>query len=289
MNNHPNHHTTNLAERVLERIEEEHLAPRPRWEFLFKNYVFWTLGALAVLFGALAFAAALFEVQNAGWRFALTTHSDLMSFLLEIAPYLWVVALTLFILLGYLNIRRTNHGYRYPLALIALGAVLSSAAFGGFINAAGLGQVIEESVGNHLPFYRPILAQQHSWWVAPEKGLLGGKVIFVQPDASFTLRDFSGQTWTVASADVASTDIKAIMRGGDVRVVGLPTTATSSAFHACFVFPWESHQISVPHEQESLGVTQVSSTEISRNGERSDECKGIRPYQQLRKLEELGE
>ncbi len=70
MNTSPEQKKDHLAERVLGRITQEHLAPRPRWEFLLKNYAFWGLGVLAVLFGALAFSATLFEVRNVDWRLA---------------------------------------------------------------------------------------------------------------------------------------------------------------------------------------------------------------------------
>lgn len=286
MNYHPKHPNTHLAQRVFERIEEEHLAPRPHWEFIFKNYVFWTLGVLAVLLGALAFSAALFELQNAGWKFESATHSSLFDFIVEVVPYLWAFALALFILIGFVNVRRTNHGYRYPLSLIVFAAVMSSAALGAATSFAGFGRVIEESVGEHLPLYHPVLAQQRSWWVAPAKGLLGGQVVEIQPDASFMLKDFSGQTWTVTSEDVASTGIKTIVRGGTVRVVGLPVSAASSTIHACFIFPWEPRQAG---DIVTASSEEVTLTERNLSGERSDECKGIRPYRQLRQLEELGE
>lgn len=284
----PDHHSTHLADRILHRIEEEHLVPRPRWEFIFKNYVFWTLGALAVLFGALAFSAALFRVENAGWKFAFATHADFASFLGDVAPYLWICALALFILLGYANIRRTKRGYRYPLSVLAFGAILSSAALGTALTFAGAGRLVEESLGDHPPLYRPILAEQRSWWVAPEKGLLGGNVLSVAPDQSFVLKDFTGRTWTVSGADLPPPDRKSVIAGNDVRVVGLPTTATSSAMHACFVFPWQSRRPGGADELDASS-TQASSTETSWRGTRSEECKGIRPYQGLRALEELGE
>ncbi len=279
-----------VAKRVLERIKDEGLSPRPRWEFMFKNYAFWTLGAVAVALGALAFAAALFELENADWRLYVATHTDFTTFFLSAAPFLWVVALGLFVLLGYANIRRTKRGYRYPLAVIACGAVLTSIALGSGLYAAGFGSEIEEALGDHPPFYRPILVEERSWWVAPEKGLLGGTVVSLASSSdAFMLKDFSGTLWTVDTDDLRGNDLITLSRGGLVRIVGAPLSASSSVFHACFLFPWKVYGLlkegvmPVP-----LFVPNIAPGETASSAPRSDICKGIRPYTELRTLDEKG-
>ena len=288
---HDDHKDDQLARKVLKRISGEHLVPRPRWEFIFKNYFFWIFGAFAVALSALAFSAMLFDIQNVDWRLSAATHANFLAFFLEAAPFLWAGALILFILVGYANVRRTAHGYRYSLAVIALGAVLASLVLGSALYASGLGGEIEEAIGDHPPFYRPILVEERSWWLAPEKGLLGGRVISLAPDnTSFALRDFKGHLWQVEAGDLRNTDFAAVLRGGIVRIVGVPVAATSSTFHACFVFPWEIrygffgnffHTPSPPRPPLF-----ASTSERSVTTPRSEICKGIRPYRQLRSIDE---
>ncbi len=283
-----------VAGRVLARITNEHLVPRPRWEFIWKNYFFWTLGALAVAIGALAFSAMLFEIENIDWRLSVATHTSLWSFFLDAAPILWVSVLALFILVGYGNIRRTKHGYRYPLAVIALGAVLTSFTLGGAFYAAGFGGEIEEAIGDHPPFYRPILLEERSWWLAPQKGLLAGQILsFVPGTTSFVLRDLNGRIWNIEGDELHSADRAIAAQGGIVRVVGTPTTATNSVFHACFVFPWRTYNAFFSLEGfpvSSSTFMLVSSSSSERNGAvaRNDSCKGIRPYEKLRAIDEAG-
>ena len=281
MTDHPSHQETNdpLARRVLERIESEHVRPRPRWEFIFKNYTFWTLGALAVILGAFAFSAAFFEVANADWSLYAATHPDFLSFFLQAAPFLWVFVLALFIGLGYANIRHTKRGYRYPLSIIALGAILTSMVLGSALYALGAGEVIEQSLGDHPPFYRPVLTEERAWWQAPQQGVLGGQVLSVATGTSFTLKDFAGNVWQIDSDDLRASDITPLVVGDTVRVVGAPTTATSTSFHACFVFFWQ-----LPGRPGMPPPAIASSSERSTPLERSDECKGIRPYGALRAL-----
>jgi len=287
MHTHPNDEP--FAKRVLARISDEHLTPRPRWEFVFKNYVFWSLGALAVALGAFAFSAMLFEVENVDWRLALVTHASLFAFFLDAAPFLWVGALALFLLLGYANVRRTNHGYRYSLTTIAVGAVLTSLTLGAALYATGLGGLVEETVGAYAPFHRPILTEERSWWLAPEKGLLGGHVVSAALGAtSFVLRDFNGASWNVDGSDLRTPDLAAVARGGLVRVIGVPTSATSTVFHACFVIAWEFRG-DWGRTPPPLPLAVIASTsERSSAAARSEVCRGIRPYAQLRALDETG-
>jgi hypothetical protein len=288
MNNIPNSPKhDHLAERVFERIQDEHLAPRPRWEFLFKNYALWGLGALAVALGALATSASLFEVQNVDWRLSLAAYPDFLSFFFASAPFIWVVAFALFVLVGYLNVRRTVHGYRYPFALILIGAVLLSLALGTAVYAMGFGGAVDEALGDHPPFYRPVLAGQRSLWVAPEKGLLAGKVTASEPSiSSFTLQDYAGRDWKVDGDDLRNRDMTLVARGGDVRVVGVPSTATSTSFHACFVFPLETRGV---NKKGPLPAPLAAVASTSGRQERSAECKGIRPYVELHAIEQEGD
>jgi len=290
---HNDHNNDPLSQRVFQRIAGEHLVPRPRWEFRIKNYFFWTLGACAVVLGALAFSATLFEITNVDWRLSVATHPSFFSFFLAAAPFLWVFALAFFIAVGYVNIRQTNHGYRYSLAIIALGAVLMSLTLGSGLYVAGLGGVIEESIGDHPPFYRPILLEERSWWLAPERGLLVGDVMNVAPDiTSFVLRDFSGRFWEVEGSDLHNPDLAAVARGGVVRVVGVPaqegaSASTTMSFHACFVFPWEAER---PRNKPlPLPLAAIaSSSERSATTTSSEECRNIRPYRQLRSIDDAG-
>ena len=266
-----------LALRVVERIKAEHLVPRSRYGFLLRNAAFWGAGAVSVALGALATAAALFEIAHAGWPLYEVTHGDIASFVVASAPYLWILALALFVGLGYLNIRHTRRGYRYPLSVVALGAVLTSLALGNALYALGAGGPIEGFIGDHPPFYRPILMREREWWLAPARGLLGGTVESAGPDA-FTLEAFDGVVWDVDGTDLSALDRATVAAGGVVRVVGIAST-TAPAFHACFVFPWDADERRIIVVQS--GTSSRTEKEIAPAA-RSEVCKGLGPYEKLR-------
>ena len=279
-----------FTKRIFGRIAGEHLVPRPRYEFIVKNYFFWTLGALAVLLGALAFSATLFRIENVDWRLSAATHASFFAFFLDAAPFVWVLTLALFILIGYINVRRTEHGYRYSLTVIAIGAILTSITLGTGLYAIGFGSRVDEIIGDHPPFYRPILVTERSWWLAPEKGLLGGQVVEASSDiSSFVLRDFSGRLWNIDATDLRAPDLAVIARGGIVRIVGIAISATSSDFHACFVFPWETYgDFKDAPPPPPLAAISSTSERNATTSEESDPCENIRPYQQLRSVDDNG-
>lgn len=281
------HENNELSRRVFSRIEGEQLVPRPRWEFMFKNSVFWALGASAVILGACAVAAAIFDIENAEWPLAVATHASFASFFIDAAPFLWAFALGLFVVIGYLNVRRTNRGYRYPLVVIALGSILTSLTLGAGLYAFGMGQALEEAAGTYVPFYRPILESRRIWWQDPQDGLLGGEVVAISATTStFILRDFEDTLWEVDSTDLQDPDQVVVARGGIVRLVGSPVMATTSLFHACFAFPWEVHGTfrSKPLPPPLATVQPRASSTVFTQ---STHCQSIRPYPQLKDLDDI--
>ncbi|MFA5942421.1 MAG: hypothetical protein WC798_01995 [Candidatus Paceibacterota bacterium] len=277
---------SDLAKRVIGCITSKRLTPRPRWVFTFKNYFFWILGALAITLGAFAFSAMLFQITFVDWSLSSVTHASFFAFFLAAAPFLWVSALALFIIVGQVNIRRTSHGYRYPIIAMTLGSMFLSVAFGGGFYMAGLGGDLDEAIGDHPPLYRSIVAQERSWWLAPEKGLLTGHVVEVASGtSSFVLRDLSGQSWEIDGNNLSDQVLSAVTSGEEVRIVGLPAptsvstmtsasvrvptaaTTTITTFHACFVLSRERDR------------EKVSSPESY-----DESCENIRPYRHLRDL-----
>ncbi|MEJ0054087.1 MAG: hypothetical protein WDN10_05215 [bacterium] len=278
-----------VSRRVLEHIEREQVRPLPRSRFVLQNVALWVFGILSILFGAIAAAAALFALANAGWRYYVATHDTFLTFLIETAPLLWIVTLAFFVLIGYQIFRRTRRGYRYPFIAVAATSVAASLLLGAALYGAGFGEVIEEGLGAHVPFYRPALQAEQVIWAHPERGLLAGRVTGLAPDfSSFTLLGFDGKLWNVEGSDLRRFDEATLAHGGLVRIVGVPLASTTedAAFHACFVFPWEIYGSFA--ERRAPMPFPYAGGERKIAAERSEECKGVRPYAPLRALEEQG-
>ena len=279
--------SSGLAKRVLTKIEYEHLTPSPRWKHFLHNGIFWSAVILATIIAAFAATAAIFVFTNTGWEYATITHNSVLAFLLASLPWLWLMILAFFVFAGYWNIRHTRYGYRYRLPLVVIGLVFVVLLVGSALFAAGFGQTVEEGIGSYMPFYRPFLNEEQSWWSRADHGLLIGTITSVSPDfSSFTLRTKSGKIWFIDASDLRTHDITILARGGMVRIVGVAYTATSTRpFHACFVLPWQIYGKFPEPLNAPLAALTASTSEIISHNERSEVCRGIHPYRSLRALD----
>lgn len=279
-----------LADKVLERIEEERITPASRSRFVAWNLLFWGLWALSVVIGALAVAASIFVIMNAGWRYYAATHENTLTFFVESIPYLWILALLLFVFVAYKNIRHTKTGYRYSLFIVLVASFFGSLALGAGLYHVGVGEVIDDDFGRRIPGHRPVLVQQERAWSSPERGLLVGEVEEIDTEAgTFELETLDGTYWLVSSEDLLRRDYQALEEEERIRVVGLPAEE-GEVFHACFVLPWDVKGMRPdtrmhPVARERL-ARHLCEEECERNlpEERSTECRDLRPYETLKSL-----
>jgi hypothetical protein len=237
-----------LAFKVLERIDQEHVAPRPRWQYTLRNVAFWCLWVLSILLGAAAVAATIFVIENAGWELSPATHESFPLFVLGSLPYLWLGTLALMLVLGYENFRHTKWGYRTPLVGIMGLSILASFGAGVLLYQVGIGQAVDEGLGNRLPFHHSAMSRQRVVWMSPDRGLLAGEVMSIADDASrFQLHAYDGTVWNVSADLLTQGEREILSRFKDVRVVGRFIASTNESgkpellFEACLVLPWEIH------------------------------------------------
>ncbi|MFA5936107.1 MAG: hypothetical protein WC787_04640 [Patescibacteria group bacterium] len=276
-----------LAHKVLERIDEQHVEPRPRWQFLLKNQVQWLLLAMCLAVGAITASAAIYGVANAGWEFREVTNDSLGSFLFQSIPFLWIAALAIVLILAYENFRHTKSGYRYPV-LSVIGLVFLIALIGGAIFfATGFGHRFEEGIGGRIPFHRPPLEMQNLLWMKPGKGLLVGEVVSIDPvDKTCILKALDGKEWNVDIQDINALSFEVLQTSRLVRVVGI--AGEDGVFRSCLILPWEIH--GMPSDMHPIRIRAAAFTSqgdviFERNEitERTTDCEGVRPYIILKK------
>jgi len=184
-------------EKLSSKIKSEKITPYPRWRFLLQDYVIIAAGTIALFIGAGAVAVMIYIFQDNDWDIWSEIQPNFWKFLLLTLPYFWIVFLGLFVFVLYYNLRHTRRGYRYPAWLIVAGAVLASVILGAIFYAAGLGQKIDDILGEQAPFYESIMNRHVIIWHRPEAGFLTGQVIDSNPDGSFDIMDMAGQSWRI--------------------------------------------------------------------------------------------
>ncbi|MCX6794602.1 MAG: hypothetical protein NTY31_01190 [Candidatus Falkowbacteria bacterium] len=209
-------------QKLTEKIKEAKIAPKPRWHFLLKDYVVWVAGALALLIGAAAVSVMIYLLKNNGWELREETHKSVIEFFLLTLPYFWIIFLGIFVFILYYNLKHTKKGYRYPVWLIALAGVLSSIILGSIFFLFGLGQRIDNVLGQSAPLYEIVMNRQLSFWFNPEEGRLAGIIISEVDDGNFYLVDSAGDDWQVlgrnSGSDSRSPDF--LKAGEPINLIG---------------------------------------------------------------------
>ena len=271
-----------LSEKILNRIEKERIQPASKITFQIKNQLFWFLWIISILIGALAVAATFFVIFHSDWQTYNATYQGFFDFIFHSLPYIWILTLLIFLLLAHQNLRHTKYGYRYSKAPIILLSITISLIVGSSLYSFGVGEILDKALGSYIPFYEPAMNNLQGRWNKPEKGLIAGEVTNIAPDFSaFTVHSFDDKTWVIDGKDLLHIDHLILSENDFVKVVGVPvqidnysliSSSTPLSFHACLVLPWLKSVH--PYENER---------NVSR--ERSNVCKGVRPYQILQELQ----
>ena len=224
-----------LAKKILNKIEAKHLAPTPKWHFLLKNNVIWGIGAASLLIGSAVISVIIYLLRYNDWQIYSRAGDSLAGLIILTLPYFWIFCLGVFILLVYYNIKHTKKGYRYPLPLIIAVAVFGSMLLGGLFFQAGMGQAIDDILGEKAPYYTKVFNRQIGFWSAPEQGRLAGMIVSVATNTDFLLLDLEQEEWTVLRVQAEIVTPAKVEVGCPVRLVGKQGQA--NIFHAHEILP----------------------------------------------------
>jgi hypothetical protein len=211
--------TDNFDQKLVEKIKEEKLTPKPRWHFLLKNYVVWGSGALALLIGAAAVSVMMYLFKYNNWDIQAETHKSVWEFFLSTLPYFWIIFLGLFILILYYNLKHTKRGYVYPIWAMISVSILASIILGSLFFLANVGEKIDDLLGEHAPLYDTLINRDMMFWFKPDEGRLAGLVLEINDYSSFAIIDPQGHTWQIVTA-LTGPSITAVRVGQPVDLVG---------------------------------------------------------------------
>ena len=229
---------------ILDEIERRKVVPIPRWHFLLRRAVFWTLAVISVITGSLSMATAIYVFLDHDFlvdqaridRFL--AQQPLIEDIINSIPYLWLTALLLFTLVAYYGVRHTRKGYRYPTLRVIGGSLLLSLALSGFMNLFDVGQIIHRYLIENIRGYDRLVYANEQRWTHARKGWLGGKVVRVdEQQHALVLMDYKKRVWTV---DLVNSEVipgTMLLPGKYIKITGLKTG--QGEFMASSIQAWE--------------------------------------------------
>lgn len=225
----------NFSQKLLEIIKEKKVSPKPRWQFMLKDYAVWSLGVLCLLTGALVVSVAIYMVRGSDWGIYRQITGSLWEFILLTLPYFWLFLFALFLFAVYYNIKHTKKGYRYSLVATVGVAAMALLVFGGLFYQIGLGSRLDRALAGNAPFYDSVINRRIHFWSQPEQGRLSGLIIEVEDKQAIVLADRGRRQWLVRISNAEFMPGAEIKIGNSVRTLG--EKIMENEFRANLVLP----------------------------------------------------
>jgi len=206
---------TKISKSVIDKIDEKHIKPIPKWEFVLLNVLMWALFVVTILLGGIATSIVILKLSNTQWALAPRIGGNFFIVL----PYIWFGLLALMIIIGSKIFERTKKGYKSNHWAIAGISILASIVIGCIFYSTHAAENVEETMQRHLPAYKELQQMREKVWHLPEEGMLPGRIVEQTSETLIILNDLTGQTWEV--------NIEDAKMPRDIRLkVGMPVLVT---------------------------------------------------------------
>ncbi len=255
-----------ISQTVLKTIKDQGISPRPRWQFLLKDYTLFLATAIFVIFGGFTMATIMHTIVMSDWDIYGRIYGSLWKFILLSLPYFWFILFLLFLWLAKYYFQHTDKGYKFGWQILAAVSIFLSLVLGFVFYRLGWGGSVDSLFAKNVPFYEQIINPRARVWQSPERGFLAG-VILELGDYQMIVRDLNSKEWLVSleDADEAGQEIFArLSLGQPVRIVG--QALEGDIFYAEIILPMrglnglmESHHLMGPmmmpaHHERMLPV-----------------------------------
>lgn len=186
-----------ISKIVLEKIKKAKMLPIPKWRFAAMHILLWAIVLISIILGSIAISVILRSINGIPWEVArMAGRGPIHSFIL-VLPYIWIGFLALILFTANNLFAKTEKSYRYKPILVVAGSVLISLLLGIALYFAGAGHVIERGLINNVRPYADWQNRRDSMMVAPDRGILIGKVMQISPKINLIIIDLKSTKWTV--------------------------------------------------------------------------------------------
>jgi hypothetical protein len=225
-----------LPEKIIEEIRKQGIEPRPRWYFLLKRSVLWSLAGLSIVLGGIAVAVIIFIFIDHDANARAYLNESIFEDLLQTIPYLWLATLLLLVGITQYAVRHTKFGYRYGTKRIIGLVLVCSIALGIALSVFEVGERVQDFLVTRVPYYDELISTSRDIWSRPERGLLGGTIDVIIDTEEIRLTDFRGKSWLVDIGEIDTVDDSIIQSGSMIKIIG--TAEDAAGFRAVRILPW---------------------------------------------------
>jgi len=212
-----------ISKNILKTIDEKHIKPIPKWQFILLHVGLFVMFGFTILFGSMATGIALLHLATTDWEIVPRLGGGMHSFI-YVLPYMWILVLGLMIFLATLVYKHTNQGYKIKPSLVVAISIIASLIIGSVLFATNSAEGIEMTLREKVRPYAEYQEMRNKVWQAPDQGILPGTIVDIQGDSLMLLDDFSEKRWTINIENVLLPPLAPKPQIGDqVMVIGEKT------------------------------------------------------------------
>lgn len=227
-----------LSNKVLQKIKKENLKPKPKWEFLLKNYVFWGAFAISILIGGLASSVAIFRLTTADWDIARRIGRHPISFAFTTMPYFWLAILAAFTALAYYNFKHTKEGFKFRLPITITASIVGSIILGFSFFGAGIAKSMDEQALRHLPLYESMHESQKMNIWQQDEGVIAGEITETK-EGAIIIKNLKGEVWQIDTTKIPKEFTKNLKEKMPIGAMG--EIVEEGFFQAEDIRPWKGN------------------------------------------------
>ncbi|PIZ74764.1 hypothetical protein COY07_00165 [Candidatus Peregrinibacteria bacterium CG_4_10_14_0_2_um_filter_43_11] len=186
-----------LSDKILAKIKEKKLTPKSRLHFIALHILVWTSVLVSIVLGGIAIAIILRHLLSADWELARRFSGGPVQSFFLLLPYIWFLFIGITLFSANLLFSHTKKGYRFHPVLVVGISIIISLVLGGVFYEVKLDNPIEDHLQKNIPPYAQWHENRRKMFVAPEKGVLAGRISKIIPAESLVIIDFKKAQWTV--------------------------------------------------------------------------------------------
>ncbi len=187
----------NLSEKIVEKIKNEKIIPKAKWKFVLKNSFYWILAIVFLVFVSLSVSYFSFLIKKSDFDVSFKLCDYFFCSLMILIPLFWLCVLFAFAVFSFINYRLTEKGYKLNQFLVLGGSGLLALIIGFVVLYSGFSNWMDLQIENSIPAYKEFNLKQKMLWMNPERGFLVGKVVLVNDDFHFEMKDLNNKKWLV--------------------------------------------------------------------------------------------
>jgi len=208
-----------FSKNLFDKIESENIRPRPRWEFLLKNYFIWSAALVSLLIGSLAFTSVIYMIKDGDMDVLRHIDHGFLEFLVVALPYFWLISMAIFSFITYYNFKHTRGFYRRNIFVFPVVLFFGTIILGVLFYNVGLGKAIDDILADNMPFYGRVVNRRMEIWQDPNNGMVAGRIVkFVPGKIIITMLSNNELNVDVSKAEIFGTELK---EGRMIKIIGI--------------------------------------------------------------------